>query len=96
MLTRKAAKNDIERIQEQNRRGFYRRRKPARAYGIGEKVVIRRTQFLTGGKLAPDFMGPYQVVTEVETNKINPLHVYGRRIQICNVIFCHVTFQFRY
>lgn len=42
------AKENIRRVQEENRRGFDKRRKPATAYNIGDLVAIKRTQAKPG------------------------------------------------
>lgn len=58
---RSQAKENIRRVQEENRRGFDKRRKPATAYNIGDLVAIKRTQAKPGLKLAPKYLGPYRV-----------------------------------
>lgn len=59
---RKVAKESIDRIQEENRRYFNKRRKAPTEYREGDWVAIKKTQFATGAKLQPDYMGPYVVI----------------------------------
>lgn len=60
---RLAARNEIEKLQDENRQSFNKFRRPARRYQVGDLVAIQRTQFMTGGKLRADFMGPYRVIS---------------------------------
>lgn len=59
---RKSAKQQILKIQEENRRNYNKKRKPSRKYEEGGLVAVMRTQFGTGLKLKPKFLGPYKVV----------------------------------
>ncbi|XP_047027973.1 uncharacterized protein K02A2.6-like [Helicoverpa zea] len=59
---RKSAKQQILKIQEENRRNYNKKRKPSRKYEEGGLVAVKRTQFGTGLKLKPKFLGPYKVV----------------------------------
>lgn len=52
-----------------NRRSYNKHRKPARQYEIGDLVAIQRTQFITGGKVQADFMGPYRVITSLANDR---------------------------
>lgn len=58
---REHAKDRLQRIQEENRRGYNRKRKKARAYREGDIVAIRRTQQGPGLKFAPKYLGPYEI-----------------------------------
>lgn len=58
---RHKAKENILKIQEENRQNYNRRRKTPHNYKIGDLVAIARTQFGTGLKLRPRFYGPYVV-----------------------------------
>lgn len=58
---RKEAKKQIAKTQEENRRGFNKKRKVARSYQVGDLVAIQRTQFGPGLKLKGKFLGPYRV-----------------------------------
>lgn len=62
---REEAKENILKIQQENRRDYNRRRVPEINYNIGELVAIKRTQFGTGLKLKPKFLGPYKVVQKL-------------------------------
>ena len=59
---RQLAKRQILRVQEENRRGFNKKRKGAEVYQLGDLVATKRTQFATQSKLLPKFLGPYRVI----------------------------------
>lgn len=59
---REAAKQQILRVQDENKREFNKKRKSANKYAVGDLVAIKRTQFVNGNKLAGKFLGPYQVI----------------------------------
>ncbi|GFY42006.1 transposon Tf2-6 polyprotein [Trichonephila inaurata madagascariensis] len=58
---RNDAKKNIETIQSENRKTYRKRRKIAPMYKEGDLVAIQRTQFGTGLKLRPKFLGPYKI-----------------------------------
>ncbi|GFS49854.1 enzymatic polyprotein, partial [Trichonephila inaurata madagascariensis] len=58
---RNDAKKNIETIQSENRKTYNKRRKIAPMYKEGDLVAIQRTQFGTGLKLRPKFLGPYKI-----------------------------------
>ncbi|GFY46051.1 transposon Tf2-6 polyprotein [Trichonephila inaurata madagascariensis] len=58
---RNNAKKNIETIQSENRKTYNKRRKIAPMYKEGDLVAIQRTQFGTGLKLRPKFLGPYKI-----------------------------------
>lgn len=64
---RAQAKEQIQKIQEENRRTFNKKRKTAKTYNIDDLVAITKTQFSSGAKLKPKNMGPYKV-TKIERN----------------------------
>lgn len=64
---RTIAKEQILKIQEENRRTFNKRRKAAKNYDVDDLVAISKTQFSTGAKLKPKNFGPYKV-TKVKQN----------------------------
>ncbi|CAA9994248.1 unnamed protein product, partial [Nesidiocoris tenuis] len=66
--TRKQAKAQILKVQEENCRGYNLRRREARCYKIGDLVAIKRTQ--PTSKLRPKFAGPYRIT------KIKPNNTY--------------------
>lgn len=66
--TRMDARKKIQEVQEENKRTYNRRRKKATEYEIGDIVAVKRTQFGSGLKIAPKFLGPYKVV-EVQQNE---------------------------
>lgn len=59
---RSRAKDNIKRVQEETRRSFNKSRKESHKYNVGDLAVIKKTQFSTGSKLQPMFLGPYKVV----------------------------------
>jgi len=58
---RKLAKENIVKLQEENRKAFNRNRKPAMKYKIADLVAIQSTQLGGGLKLRGKFLGPYEV-----------------------------------
>jgi hypothetical protein len=56
------AKDNIEKIQEENRHGFNRKRKKASTYRENDLVAIKCTQQRPGLKLANKYLGPYEIV----------------------------------
>lgn len=58
---RTQAKNQIHKIQIENKKNFDAKRKKARQYKIGDTVAIKRTQFGTGLKLQKKNFGPYKI-----------------------------------
>lgn len=55
------AKQQIEKIQNENRKNFNEKRKEAKVYQIDDLAAITKTQFSTGAKLKPELFGPYKV-----------------------------------
>lgn len=58
---REVAKENIIKIQEENRKSYNRNSKAATTYREGELVAIKRTQFGPGLKIKAKFLGPYKV-----------------------------------
>lgn len=58
---RETTRENILKIQEEQKQNYKRRRKKARKYKPGDLVAIIRTQFGTGLKLRGKFLGPYVV-----------------------------------
>ncbi|GFW61070.1 transposon Tf2-6 polyprotein [Trichonephila clavipes] len=58
---RNDAKKNIETLQSENKKTYNRRRKKASLYKEGDLVAIQKTQFGSGLKLRPKFLGPYKV-----------------------------------
>lgn len=75
---RRNVKLQIQKIQEENRLNYNKKRKESSQYQEGDMVAIQRTQFGSGMKLKPKFLEPYKV-TKVNRNnrydveKVNPL-----------------------
>lgn len=59
---RKQAKEQILKIQDENVRDYNKKRKESSKYEIGDVVATKRTQFGTGLKLKPKYLGPYRVI----------------------------------
>lgn len=57
------AKEQIFKVQRENERSYNKKRRAVRKYEVGSLVTIKRTQFRTGLKLYPKYLGPYKVVT---------------------------------
>ncbi|KAG6448526.1 hypothetical protein O3G_MSEX005549 [Manduca sexta] len=60
--TRLQAKEQILKIQDENRKHFNKHRKESSIYAEGDLVAIKRTQFGPGLKFKPKFLGPYKVI----------------------------------
>ncbi|XP_055928750.1 uncharacterized protein LOC129959880 [Argiope bruennichi] len=61
---REEARQNILRLQEENKRAYNKRRKKATQYNPGDLVAIQRTQFGSGLKLRPKFHGPYRITAK--------------------------------
>ncbi|GFY37177.1 transposon Tf2-6 polyprotein [Trichonephila inaurata madagascariensis] len=59
---RQDAKRNIQKIQAENKRTYDRKRKKAPRYRKGDLVAIQRTQFGSGLKLRPKFLGPHKII----------------------------------
>ncbi|GFW85209.1 uncharacterized protein TNCV_3249491 [Trichonephila clavipes] len=58
---RNEAKENILRLQDENKKQYNKHRKPAYNYKPRDTVAIQRTQFGTGLKLRPQYFGSYEV-----------------------------------
>ncbi|XP_051862798.1 glycosyltransferase-like protein gnt13 [Drosophila albomicans] len=58
---RMQAKQQIANIQDENKRSYNLRRKPATTYKVNDLVAIKRTQLGGGLKLKAKYFGPYRV-----------------------------------
>jgi len=67
---RKAAKQQILVMQNENKHSYNLRRRPAATYEVGDIVAIKRTQLGGGLKLKPKYLGPYRVT------KVKPKDTY--------------------
>lgn len=65
---RNHAKENIAKIQEENRRVYNKTRKKARLYREDDLVAIRRMQQAPGLKLASRYLGPYRIVKVLRNN----------------------------
>lgn len=66
---RAEAKENILRIQEENRRSYNKRRKKSRTFKEDDLVAIQRTQLGPGLKLASKFLGPYQITKVLRNDR---------------------------
>ena len=67
---RRQAKEQINRVQEENRRSYNLRRRPPNKYQLHELVAIKRTQSGPGLKLKSKYLGPYRIT------KVKPSDTY--------------------
>ncbi|KAH8236336.1 hypothetical protein KR032_007494, partial [Drosophila birchii] len=59
---RREARRQIQKAQDIYKHNYDKKRKKDVTYKEGYLVAIKRTQFVTGRKLANPFLGPYEVV----------------------------------
>lgn len=59
---RMKAKNQILKVQNENRKTYNLRRRKATEYKINDLIAIKRVQVGPGKKLCAKFLGPYKVV----------------------------------
>jgi len=63
------AKENIAKIQKENKRGFDKKRKKMTSYCEDDLVAIKRTQQGPGLKLANKYLGPYRIVKALRNNR---------------------------
>lgn len=63
------AMKNINRCQNEQRRYYNRKCKPARKYKENDVVAIERTQFAPGLKLKGKYLGPYKVVQDIGADR---------------------------
>ncbi|UYV74551.1 hypothetical protein LAZ67_12000120 [Cordylochernes scorpioides] len=68
---RKEAKQEILKIQEENRNTFNKKIKKAFVYKEGDLVVIQKFPFATKSKLYPKYIGPYKVIKIKPNDRYN-------------------------
>ncbi|GFW90306.1 transposon Ty3-G Gag-Pol polyprotein [Trichonephila clavipes] len=66
-LLRKAAKTQIIKVQNENKKSYNLRRKSPYLYSVKDLVAIKKTQQGPGPKLCNKFIGPYKI-TQVKPN----------------------------
>lgn len=66
---RDQAKENIQKIQAENRRTYNKNRKRATIYSVNDMVAIRRTQQGPGLKLASKFLGPYKIIKKLRNDR---------------------------
>ncbi|EDW44552.1 GM18774 [Drosophila sechellia] len=75
---RKEVKTHIQQAQHKYKDSYDRKRKGERTYKKRDRMAIKRTQFVTGKKLASSFLGPYEVSHLVDVS----VAVVWYRVQI--------------
>lgn len=66
---RAEAKLNIEKVQEENRRTYDRKRKVVHQYVVKDWMAIKKTQFSVGAKVQPSYLGPYEVVRVMRNDR---------------------------
>jgi len=59
---RQTARENIKKVQDENKKAFDLKRKQERVYQLNDLVAIKRTQYGVGLKLKGNFLGPYKIV----------------------------------
>ncbi|XP_076674658.1 uncharacterized protein LOC143372393 [Andrena cerasifolii] len=72
---RRAAEENIIKIQAENRRDHDKTCEAATKYKEGDLVAIQRTQFGAGLKIEPKFLGPYKVVKVKRNNRYEVVRI---------------------
>ncbi|CAK1590836.1 unnamed protein product [Parnassius mnemosyne] len=73
---RQKARDQIQKIQEENRNTYNKKRKQSSQYEVGDLVTIKRTQFGPGLKLKAKFFGPYKVVKVKRNDRYDVVKLY--------------------
>jgi len=63
---RRTAQENIEKVQQENKKTFNEKRKIETDYYLGDLVGIKRTQYGVGMKLRPTFFGPYKIAKKMK------------------------------
>lgn len=87
---RMKARAAIEKAQEEQRKAYNLRAKPATDYRPGDVVAIKRTQFGPGKKYASEYLGPYKVVTVKANNRYDVEKVSGEGPKRTSTAACHM------
>ena len=66
---RRRARDEISKVQEENRKHFNKRRVKAKQYNVGDFVAIKRTQSTPGSKFMFKFLDPYRVKNVLRNNR---------------------------
>lgn len=66
---RQQARESILKIQRENKNNFDKKRKTPLCYREGDLVAIKRTQQGPGLKLAPKFLGPYEIIRVLRNHR---------------------------
>lgn len=68
---RAKVRSEILKSQEEQKQTFDKNRKSAKQYQEGDLVAIKRTQFGSGIKLYPKFLGPYKITRVKRNNRFD-------------------------
>ncbi|GFU63885.1 blastopia polyprotein [Trichonephila clavipes] len=79
---RNEAKENILRLQAENKKQYNKHRKPAYNYKPGDTVAIQRTQFGTGLKLRPKYFGPYEVTKVNKHDRYEVQKIDNMKVQM--------------
>ena len=74
---RESAKEQITKVQSENRRTYNLRRRKPNMYKLGEIAAIKKTQLGPGTKLKTKFAGPYKIVKVKPNNSYDVERVGG-------------------
>lgn len=66
---RSQARENILKIQDENKRNYNKKRKKAFCYREGDLVAIKRTQQGPGLKLAHKYLGPYEIIKTLRNDR---------------------------
>lgn len=69
------AQDNIAKIQQENKRAFIKRRQAETNYEVDELVAAKRTQYGSGFKIEPKFLGPYKDINKTEHGSYEVLKV---------------------
>ncbi|GFV46682.1 retrovirus-related Pol polyprotein from transposon 297 [Trichonephila clavipes] len=79
---RNEAKENILRLQDENKKQYNKHRKRAYNYKPGDTVAIQRTQFGTGLKLRPKYFGPYEVTKVNKHDRYEVQKIDNMKVQM--------------
>ncbi|GFX93252.1 transposon Tf2-9 polyprotein [Trichonephila clavipes] len=68
---RQDAKKIFRRSKQKIKKNYHRKRKKAPMHQKGDLMAIQRTQFGSGLKLSPKFLGPYKIIEVKPRDRYN-------------------------
>lgn len=87
---RACARASIQKAQEEQRRSYNLRARPANVYREGDLVVIKRTQFGPARKYAPEFLGPYKVRSVRPNDRYDVVKISGEGPKLTSTAASHM------